>query len=42
MLRSLLAWYDLLHHKKRFVTSLLGVAFAVFLIFVEVGFLNGV
>jgi len=40
--RTPLAWLDLLHHRRRFAMSVTGVAFAVFLIFVEVGFLNGV
>ncbi len=40
--RTPLAWLDLIHHRKRFAMSVTGVAFAVFLIFVEVGFLNGV
>jgi putative ABC transport system permease protein len=35
-----LAWYNLTHDKRRLVVSVLGVAFAVFLMFVELGFWN--
>ncbi len=35
-----LAWHNLTHDKRRLVVSVLGVAFAVFLMFVELGFLN--
>lgn len=42
MSRTPLAWLDLTHHKRRLAMSVTGVAFAVFLIFIEIGFLNGV
>ena len=35
-----LAWLNLTHDKRRFVVSLAGVAFAVLLIFMELGFWN--
>jgi putative ABC transport system permease protein len=35
-----LAWLNLTHDKRRLVVRILGVAFAVFLMFVELGFLN--
>jgi putative ABC transport system permease protein len=37
-----LAWSLLIHDKVRFVWSIAGVSFAVLLMFVEMGFLNGV
>lgn len=37
-----LAWSMLTHDKKRMFLSVTGVAFAVFLMFIEMGFLNGV
>lgn len=37
-----LAWCMLTHSKKRLLLSITGVAFAVFLMFIEMGFLNGV
>jgi putative ABC transport system permease protein len=36
-----LPWRSLVHDRGRFVSSLLGVGFAVVLMFVELGFLNG-
>jgi putative ABC transport system permease protein len=38
--RVSLAWHNLTHDKRRLVTCVLGVAFAVFLMFVELGFWN--
>ena len=35
-----LAWHNLTHDERRLVVSVLGVAFAVFLMFVELGFWN--
>jgi putative ABC transport system permease protein len=35
-----LAWLNLTYHKRRFTVSLLGIAFAVVLMYMEVGFLN--
>jgi putative ABC transport system permease protein len=40
--RTPLAWKLLVHNKKRMLLSITGVAFAVFLMFIEMGFLNGV
>ena len=40
--RTPLAWLDLTADKRRFAMSVVGVAFAVFLMLIEVGFLNGV
>lgn len=40
--RTPLAWSLLIHDKKRLLLALLGVAFAVLLMFVEMGFRNGV
>ena len=40
--RTPLAWSLLVHDKTRMCLSVLGVAFAVFLMFIEMGFLNGV
>jgi len=40
--RTPLAWSLLTHDKKRLFLSVAGVAFAVFLMFIEMGFLNGV
>jgi putative ABC transport system permease protein len=40
--RTSLAWSLLAHDKKRLFLSVVGVAFAVFLMFIEMGFLNGV
>jgi putative ABC transport system permease protein len=37
-----LAWSDLIHDRTRLLASISGVAFAVFLILIEVGFLNGI
>lgn len=42
MRRTPLAWSLLVHDKTRMCLSVLGVAFAVFLMFIEMGFLNGV
>ena len=39
---SRLAWRDLLHNRQRLVVSVVGITFAVFLIFIEMGFLNAV
>ncbi|PTX91678.1 FtsX-like permease family protein [Opitutus sp. ER46] len=36
------AWYLLVHRKGRFVLSLLGIAFSVVIMFMEVGFYNGI
>src|SRR5690242_15710028 len=36
-----LAWLNLAHEKRRLIIRLLGVAFAVFLMFAELGFYNG-
>jgi putative ABC transport system permease protein len=36
-----LAWRNLTHDKRRFAVSLTGIAFAVLLMFVELGFWNG-
>jgi putative ABC transport system permease protein len=36
-----LAWYNLTHSTRRFLLSVAGITFAVFLMFTEVGFLNG-
>lgn len=36
-----LPWQSLVHDRTRFLSSLLGVGFAVVLMFVELGFLNG-
>jgi putative ABC transport system permease protein len=36
-----LPWQSLVHERGRFLSSLLGVGFAVVLMFVELGFLNG-
>jgi len=41
-MRTPLAWLSLVHDRRRFATAVTGVAFAVFLMFVEMGFLNGV
>ena len=35
-----LAWLNLTYHKRRFAVSLLGIAFAVVLMYMQVGFLN--
>src|SRR5205823_12232383 len=35
-----LAWRNLMHDKRRFAVSLTGIAFAVLLMFVELGFWN--
>src|SRR6516164_1908102 len=35
-----LAWRNLVHDKRRFAVSLTGIAFAVLLMFVELGFWN--
>src|SRR5947207_7826132 len=35
-----LAWLNLTHDKRRFAVSLTGIAFAVLLMFVELGFWN--
>jgi putative ABC transport system permease protein len=35
-----LAWHNLMHDKRRFAVSLTGIAFAVLLMFVELGFWN--
>ncbi len=40
--RTPLVWSLLVHDKKRLFLSVTGVAFAVFLMFIEMGFLNGV
>ena len=40
--RTPLAWSLLVHDKIRLAVSVTGVAFAVFLMFIEMGFLNGV
>src|SRR5258708_11523294 len=37
-----LAWRALLHNRQRLVVSVVGITFAVFLIFIEMGFLNAV
>lgn len=37
-----LAWLSLMHERKRLAVSLTGVGFAVLLMFIEMGFLNGV
>lgn len=37
---TLLAWYNLVHERRRLVTALAGVAFAVLLMFVFLGFKN--
>ncbi len=37
-----LAWSELLHNKARLASSLMGIAFAVFLMFMQIGFMNGV
>jgi len=37
-----LAWSDLVHDRARLLASISGVGFAVFLILIEVGFLNGI
>jgi putative ABC transport system permease protein len=37
----LIAWYNLTHSMRRLLTSVAGITFAVFLMFAEVGFLNG-
>ena len=36
------AWLSLTHNPRRLAASLSGVTFAVLLMFIEVGFLNGV
>ncbi len=40
--RTPLAWRDLVHDRQRLAVSLLGVCFAVFIMFVQTGFLNGI
>jgi putative ABC transport system permease protein len=40
LLPLLLAWSNLAHHRGRFVASTAGVGFAVFLMFMELGFLQ--
>jgi putative ABC transport system permease protein len=40
VLRLILAWSNLAHHRGRFLASTAGVAFAVFLMFMELGFLH--
>jgi putative ABC transport system permease protein len=40
LLRLILAWSNLAHHRGRFLASTAGVAFAVFLMFMELGFLH--
>lgn len=40
--RTPLAWRMLVHDKKRLFLSIMGVTFAVFLMFIEMGFMNGV
>jgi putative ABC transport system permease protein len=40
VLRLILAWSNLAHYPGRFLASTAGVAFAVFLMFMELGFLN--
>lgn len=42
MTSSVLAWRDLLHNRQRLIVSIVGITFAVFLMFVEMGFLNAV
>jgi putative ABC transport system permease protein len=37
---TLLAWYNLVHERRRLITALIGVAFAVLLMFVFLGFKN--
>ncbi|MEL6223926.1 MAG: ABC transporter permease DevC [Cyanobacteria bacterium J06627_8] len=37
---TLLAWYNLVHERRRLITALAGVAFAVLLMFVFLGFKN--
>jgi putative ABC transport system permease protein len=39
-IRALLAWQNLLHDRRRFLASVAGVAFAVLLMFMELGFWN--
>lgn len=39
-MRTPLAWLNLTHDKRRFVVSLAGIAFAVLLMFMQIGFLN--
>src|SRR5437660_12813745 len=40
MLCLILAWASLTHHRGRFLASTAGVGFAVFLMFMELGFLH--
>ena len=42
MKRIPVAWLSLIHNPRRLAASLAGVTFAVLLMFIEVGFLNGV
>src|SRR2546430_16316272 len=39
-MRTPLAWRNLIHNPRRLVVAVAGVAFAVILIFMELGFLN--
>jgi putative ABC transport system permease protein len=36
-----IAWYNLTHSRRRLLTSVAGITFAIFLMFAEVGFRNG-
>jgi putative ABC transport system permease protein len=36
------AWYMLVHRKGRFMLSMLGIAFSVVIMFMEIGFFNGI
>lgn len=36
------AWCMLVHHKGRFLLSMLGIAFSVVIMFMEIGFFNGI